>query len=78
MEHCEEHGIVICACGFGVGEMQLRQGILVFCDSRGRIVLRAPRRADARMAQRVVATMRGASDDVSKHLVENLTGVGPK
>jgi len=76
--HCDEHGTTVCGCGLSVGEMHLRGGVLCLVDGKGRLNLRAPRRADAIMARRVVATMRGATDDVSKQLVANLKGIGTK
>jgi len=59
----------------GRGVVVLRQGILVTGDGEGGFTLRAPRRADEELAKRVVATMAGANDDVSKALVANLTSI---
>jgi len=75
---CETCGPTVCGCGLRVGEMQLRSGVLVSVDHKGRLYIRAPRRSDAIMARRVVATMQGASDDVSRQLVANLKGVREK
>ncbi len=80
IHECEsgEHPGALCGCGLGLGELQMRGGLLCTVDERGRLYLRAPRQADRRMAQRVVATMRGATDDVSKQLVANLKGIREK
>ena len=72
---CEKHPGAICGCNLSVGELQLRRGLLVRTDSDGNVYLRAPRRADVHLAQRVVAAVAGASDDTSKYLVDNLRGL---
>ncbi len=61
--------------GLAVGQVQMRKGILCSVDAHGRFYLRAPRRADVALAQRVVATMAAAGDDVSSRLVADLTSV---
>jgi len=76
--HCETHGTVVCACDLVLGTLQLRQAILCSVDATGRLYCSAPRRADALMARRVVATMAGAQDDVSRQLVSNLVGIREK
>ncbi len=75
---CDEHPESICGCGLGVGTMQMRRGILCSTDARGRLYCTAPRRADVALARRVVATMAGASDDVSKQLEASLVGLREK
>ncbi len=76
--NCDEHPDSICGCNLRVGTMQMRRGLLCSTDDGGRLYLRAPRRADVRLAQRVVATMAGATDDVSRQLAANLVGLREK
>ena len=65
----------LCGCGIAVGTMQMRRGVLCSVDARGRLRIRAPRRKDVALAQRVVAAVAGAKDDVSKQLTADLTGI---
>ncbi len=79
MEDCtHDQTTEICACGLGVGEMQIRHRVLCYVDTRGRLYLTAPRGADVALAKRVVATMAGATDDTSRQLAANLVGVREK
>ncbi len=64
--------------GLRLGQVQIRNGILCSTDARGRLYLRAPRRADVQLAQRVVATMAAAGNDVGNQLVADLTSVREK
>lgn len=43
--------------GLVLGQMELRHGVLCSVDERGRLYLRAPRRSDVQLAQRVVASL---------------------
>ncbi len=75
-EKCTKNGQTpICSCGIGVGQMQMRQGILCTVDTRGRLYLRAGRKADVLLARRVAAAMQGAGDDVTRQLLANITGI---
>ncbi len=58
--------------------MEMRKGLLVTADERGRVFYRPSRKADVALAQRVVAAMAHSDDDISKYLVANLKGLGPK
>ncbi len=79
MEECaHDQTTEICGCGLTVGAMQLRHGLLYDIDAQGRLHIRAPRRADVTMARRVVATMAGASDDVTNQLTAGLTSIREK
>ncbi len=73
-----EHDKALDTTGLRVGALQMREGILCSTDEGGRLYLRAPRKADVRLAQRVVASMAGAGDSVAAQLVADLTGVREK
>ena len=77
---CDEHSETskICGCGLVPGQLQMRNGLLCAVDAGGHLYLRAPRRSDVQLAQRVVATMANAESDTARHLVADLKGVGPK
>ncbi len=72
---CDEHPGTLCCCGIRVGTLQVRRGLLCSVDERGRCYYRATRRADALLAQRVVATMAAAGDDTSQQLVADLVSL---
>ena len=77
-EDCK-HNECICACGLSAGQMQLRGGLLVRVCLDGNIILRAPRRTDVHLAQRVVAAVEGAKeDDDPFYFPANITGIGKK
>ncbi len=60
--YCEHEGInLICPCELAPGELSLREGCLCSVDSDGRLYVRAPRRADVALAQRLVAAVRGSA-----------------
>ncbi len=59
-----------------LGQLQIRQGVLCAIDDKGRLYLRAPRRADVALAQRVVAAVTQAGDERAAALVADLKGVG--
>jgi len=74
--HCDEHSGEICGCGLSVGQMQVRHGILVTVNARGRLHCRAIRAADANLARRVVATMASAAKlGEVPALIANLTSI---
>ncbi len=60
--NCAEHPDAICGCNLGVGQMQIRRGVLCSVDNRGRLYLRAPRRKDVQLARRVVAAVQHSAD----------------
>ena len=74
--HCDEHPEATCGCGIGPGQLQLRNGLLCAGDARGRLYVRAPRRADVALAQRVAATL--AVHPLGPTLAPNVTHVYPE
>jgi len=75
--NCAEHPDAICGCGLGVGEMQIRRGVLCSVDVRGRLYLRAARRKDVQLAKRVVAAVK-SSALAAEQLPADLVGVREK
>ncbi len=59
--------------GIRLGQMQMRQGLLCNIDDSGRSYYRAPRRADVRMAQRVVAAVE--SSDLGPTLAADVIAI---
>ncbi len=76
--NCEEHPDSICGCNLSVGEMQIRRGVLCSVDDRGRLYLRAPRRADLQLARRVAAAVAGASRSTKDLLSADIVGIREK
>ena len=68
----------LCGCGLRVGRLEIRQGVLCATDDKGRFYLRAPRRADVALAQRVVAAVSNAGDERLAALVEDIEGIREK
>ncbi len=66
------------ASGIAVGALELRQGLLCTRDAKGRHYIRAPRRGDVALAQRVVAAVAAAGDERAKALVQDITGIGER
>ncbi len=58
---CEAHPDELCGCGLRPGDLELRGGCLCAVDHLGRLYVRAPRRADVALAQRLVAAVRGSA-----------------
>ena len=57
-DDCPELEGVICVCRIRPGTLQVVNGVLCASDVHGRLYVRAPRRADVALAQRVVATLK--------------------
>lgn len=75
--NCAEHPDAICGCGLGVGEMQIRRGVLCNADVRGRLYLRAARRKDVQLARRVVAAVKSTAL-ASEQLPADILGIREK
>ncbi len=60
--NCDEHPDEVCGCGLRVGQLQRRRGVLCAVDERGRLYVRAPRKADVQLAQRLVAAVESAAE----------------
>ena len=74
-EHGSDEEDINCTCGIRVGALEQRNGILCSVDARERNMYRAPRGSDVALAQRIVAAVKAADDDVSHQLVQNITGI---
>lgn len=59
--YCDEHQDCVCGYGIRVGTLQRRYGVLCSVDDDGRLYLRAPRRSDVALAQRVVEAVASAT-----------------